>query len=146
MRQQERTEDSERKVMSNAFEELERNLPNGFHDAELLGIHVDYVKAEVSITLLVDMGDPDVPTGATERPANVVFSGVKLFAVEAARNSGGLAASTVTSGPGQPRTKKDNERLPDGCFQAWFFLTKFNSFVQITATDVRFEWVEGTPE
>jgi hypothetical protein len=53
--------------------------------------------------------------------------------------------SGADPGSGDPPTAKLAPHLPADCFLVWFFLTSFNSFVRIAATDIRLEWVEGKP-
>jgi hypothetical protein len=128
--------------MKNVFEDLERSLPNGFHDAELVSMHVDYSRAEAILELDIDTGDPANAAQIVDgyRRAQVTFLGLKLFSVDPPGNAGPFVISTVTSGPGDPHQSIALPHLPDDCFRAWFFLTSFNSFVRIAAKDVRFEW------
>jgi hypothetical protein len=41
------------------FEEAEDQLPNGLHDAELLGFHVDLSKQVLSLDFEADLSSPD---------------------------------------------------------------------------------------
>ena len=133
--------------MTNAFEDLERSLPNGFHDAELLSLHVDYADGQATVELNVDTGDSEGLADTVEvyRRARVRFLGLKLFAVDPPGTAGPFVISTVAAGSGDPPTAKVEPHLPADCFLVWFFLTSFNSFVRIAAKDVHLEWVDGKP-
>ena len=131
--------------MNSAFEDLERTLPNGFHDAELVTVHVDYSRAEAIFELDIDTEEPANGTQMVEeyRRARVTFLGLKLFALDPPGHAGPFVVSTVTSGPGDPPQSSTLPHLPDDVFRAWFFLTSFNSFVRIAAREVRLEWRDG---
>jgi hypothetical protein len=67
------------------LEELERSLPNGFHDAELTSVHVDYAKREAIVGLNIDFSTPEASGGPDEeshQPGRVVFSGLQFIAID----------------------------------------------------------------
>ena len=130
--------------------ELEKTLPNGLHDAELVGIQVDYSRRKAVLTVNVDVLDPDdrAPENDDYRRARVVFSGIQFVVIDppAVASDSYTNVSTIDTGSGQPRTAQCV--LPPvwkGCFLCWIFVTESNSFVRIAARDVALEWEADVP-
>lgn len=48
------------------IEQIELDLPNGFHDAELYGLDVDYERGELTMRIGADLSDPDTSSGEPE--------------------------------------------------------------------------------
>jgi hypothetical protein len=63
--------------------ELEDTLPNGFHDAFLYGLAVDYKDQEVNLDVELDFGsDDDLPDVSDYKRAEVKISGLEIFIVD----------------------------------------------------------------
>jgi hypothetical protein len=68
------------------IEELDRTLPNGFHDSCLRHVTVDYEAQTASLALDIWIGDVDAPPGAERerlRTARLELLGLEYFIVEA---------------------------------------------------------------
>jgi len=130
--------------------ELEISLPNGLHDAELIGIRVDYATRQAVLSVNVDIGksdDGDLQTHESYRGARIRFFGVQFVVIDppAAAYSSGL--SMIDTGSGEPRTSPCRlPPIPDDCFLCWVFVTEWNSFIRISAHDVALEWADDAPD
>ena len=130
------------------MDELLRSLPNGLHDAELTAIAVDYARAEVTASVVVDFSDPDDPSSeGLARNARLVFTGVSCLVVDPPdvgapeQTHALLTVNRIDADTGQPETSPlPDLRPPDGGFLCWLFLSSLNGFVRIGARDVRLEW------
>jgi hypothetical protein len=132
------------------LEELERSLPNGFHDAELTSLHVDYAKREAIVGLNIDFSTPEATGGSEEesyRPGRVVFSGLHFIAIDPpAPGYEYLGVSLIDSGMGQPRTNpREVPPLDEGVSLCWLFVVRWNGFVRIAAHNVTLQWADEAP-
>lgn len=127
------------------LDELQRSLPNGLHDAELVAVRTDYLKREAIIELRIDMSAADGARGQEKevhRPARLVFSGLQFVVIDPpdARDDY-LGISTIDVGPAQPSTApRDLPPIAAGCFLCWVFVVRWNSFIRIAAQSVTLEW------
>jgi len=62
------------------FEQLERSLPNGLHDAELVGLQVDYAAREAVLTVNVDIGGSD--DDASQSSQNYRAARIRFFEIQ----------------------------------------------------------------
>ena len=132
------------------FEELDRELPNGFHDAILLSLVVDYVAgtAQLKINLLV--GGPEDADPEEYRAAILRITGVQFCSIDPPdptyrfvpngsplRISGDLARLDHL-----PELDRLMAKVPKdvSCFR--FFVSQWNSFIHLAARDVQFAWSE----
>ena len=126
--------------------ELERSLPNGLHDAELVGIQVDYAVQQAVLSVNVDIGDSDgaSPGGESYRAARILFYGVQFVVIDppsAAESDSRL--SMLDTGSGEPRTAPCSlPPISKDCFLCWIFVVRWNSFMRISARNVAIEWVQ----
>jgi hypothetical protein len=130
------------------MDELLGSLPNGLHDAQLTAIAVDYGRAEVIASVVVDFSDPDEPgTEGLARSARLVFTGVSCLVVDPPdmdapeQTHALLAVNRIDADTGQPRRAPLLVlRPPDGGFLCWLYLSSLNGFIRIGALGVRVEW------
>lgn len=131
------------------IEEIEKTLPNGFHDASLEKLNIHYDTREAELEMLVDVGNPDAPSEEARegtRKGVLTLTSFLFCVIEPpdSRSSyqevrglwiadSGPAISTklATKLPGP---------LPKGAFAHYFFINDWNSFIFIAAEDARFEW------
>lgn len=135
------------------LEDIEKMIPNGFHDALLERISIDYVKRCAVFDLHVLIGDPrseDRESREAYREGQLRLNDL-LFCVieppdpaysyhEAGRlllGAGSLKSTEIPSLPKLP------EPLPEGAFAHWFFVQKWNAFLYVAAMDAYFEWKGG---
>jgi hypothetical protein len=123
------------------LDELCRTLPNGFHDAYLCRLSIDYTEGTVTLDLDLSYGDPDADTeGEREayRCGQVVIAGLVWCVMEPPRTPGAKRSadgSRIDAGP--LSTLNDPPELlpvPPGAFSWWFYLDDTNSFIYVAAT------------
>jgi hypothetical protein len=123
-------------------------LPNGFHDAQVRKIALDYEAHEGVIDLDIWIGDPSAniqrDRDAYRRselwlrglvyaileapgPGSSIGGGEKLWI-----DGGQYAAGVEVQRPGVP--------LPTGAFAYWFYVHNWNSFMHFAAMDGQFRW------
>jgi hypothetical protein len=126
------------------LEELERSLPNGLHDAELIGVQVDYVRQSAVLELDIDVST-DVDAGEVYRRGRLTFAGIQFFVIDApAAHENYVGVSPIDTGSGQPLTAPCQlPEIPEDCFLCWLFVVQWNSFVRIAARTVMHEWVDS---
>ena len=131
--------------------EIENSLPNGFHDAYLESINVDYRSRRGLIKLQLCVGDPDAGTekdreaykGADLELLNLVYCVIeapdprsKYAETQRLWIDGGEAKPD--SAPAMPVPVA---LLPRGAFAYWFFIRDWNSFIHVAAMDARLHWL-----
>jgi hypothetical protein len=121
------------------FQELATSLPNGFHDAELRKVHIDYEGQQVILDLNLDASlNKNEPE--RYRRARVTFSGVVFVSIDPPADAT-MEVSMISVGSGQPMTAPS--RLPDipkDCFLCWVFVVGSNSFIRLAARSVTHQW------
>ena len=138
------------------FEELERELPNGFHDAHLLSLSVDYVSGTAELRMDLLFGTPESADPEEYRAAVLRITGIHFFSIGPPDSTysfvpdgrplwllGGEAKSDPLPGFDKLMAKLPKEV---SCFR--FFVDQWNSFIHIAARDVQFSWlnVDGPGE
>ena len=125
------------------IEELEDKFPNGFHDAHLVGMTVDFLSGSACIELDVDCDDPD-PNVYTR--IKFRLTGLSLFVVEPpdVRISLSYGNTIETSGfetsdEMLPNLTSYHKNVPAGSFFYSFFLKHWNSFIHLAATNAELE-------
>ena len=129
----------------------ETNPFASFHDAVIHTIHLDYQARIAQMECTLYIGDPDAKYSAErEVTADGVlsFSGLLYCVIEPPTDNGvyqeggldissnGNAATTQFKSPwpALPQLTEPN------AFVHWFFVTSWNAFVFIAATEARFVW------
>ena len=133
--------------------ELEDTLPNGFHDAYITSVAMDYVRAELRLGMSLSFSVPDDPPEVPGyRPAIVKESGVKLFVVDAPNPDPQYSILERDEQPANgfvTSTSEDwNKEIDQGLIDAAgptaplysFFIGTWNSCIHIAATDATYEW------
>ena len=130
--------------------EIENSLPNGFHDALIESILVDYPSKRALIKLRLSVGDPDAATEKEReayKEAELELLNLVYFVIEApdptSKNAevkelwidGGEAKSSSA-----PATPVPMEHLPHGASAYWFFVRDWNSFIHVAAMDAALHW------
>lgn len=130
------------------LDDLACTLPNGFHDAEITSIRIDYVRRKVEIMIDVWVGDSE--SRETYRPATLTLSGLRYCCIEPPdgrypfQNASTL---TVSTGTVESLAKPPDARLPDMPhtvgFTNWFFVEQWNAFLYVSAQDASLAWHDG---
>jgi hypothetical protein len=132
------------------FEELDDALPNGFHDAKVQKVAVDYVQRSVIMTMQLSVGTPDSANPDEYRGATLDVSGLCYYSIEPPDPTypflrGGSPVNVAGYPEDAEKFPALNALLPAmpkdvSCFR--FFVHDWNSFVHIAARDVQIEWGE----
>lgn len=133
--------------------ELERTLPNGFHDAILYGLSVDYKDQEITLDIELSFAAPDDPPELPGyRRAKIRISGVKIFAIDppdsrpqyGTLSGDELPMSGFVTASDEHWSSRIGSQLieaagPDAPFYS-FFVSRWNSCIHIAATDATCTW------
>lgn len=122
--------------------ELKRTLPNGFHDAELYNVSVDYLRCRVEMRFGVFV-DLMPNNNIIFRHGKVMLSGVEYFVVQPPQYGYDTDdAAWITSD--DEGLLPDQPPLPDleqeGAFRHWFFISNWNACIYLAASDAQMEW------
>ena len=135
------------------IEEIGNTLPNGFHDSDILAIHIDYVRGEASFLMDVDLTSPDEKVDVPSRHGELKLSGLLYCVIEPPGYS--LAKEYVfcedklwisADSPDFSELKeppKLPEPIPEGGFRHWFFSSSHNCFIYVAAMSANLNWVDG---
>ncbi|MCK4762436.1 MAG: hypothetical protein KAW12_09585 [Candidatus Aminicenantes bacterium] len=130
---------------------IEKTLPNGFHDAFLQNISIDYVKRELQLDMEILVGDPDAPTEAEReayKNAHLKLKGLIYCVIEPPDPNypfskkeplwidiGKIDSST------EPTNLKLPQKIPPEAFSFWMYSSDWNSSFYISAMEAEFSWV-----
>jgi hypothetical protein len=128
------------------FDELIHSFPNGFHDAELRRLEMDYERRCLAIDLVLWIGDrDDHGRRETYRAARVTLSRVAFLVIEPPDTGYDWLTPgrvTIDAGPGCP--PQSDARLPEspeGNSTSWVYLGEMNRFLLFSASEATLEWI-----
>ncbi len=131
------------------IEDIENNLPNGFHDANLIGVNIDYVKREVTLDIEVDISSPESRSeGNMEnyRRGILTLLGLLFCVIEPPDfqyadldNKGLWITGSNPVRPAEIPTKFPT-KLSEDAFVHFFYISNWNASIYLAAMDARFEW------
>jgi hypothetical protein len=137
---------------SMTFDEVEASLPNGFHDAFLLKLSIDYVERRAVMELEVwmgRMGTDDYSQREAYRRGRLLLSGLLLATADVPNReflpeeANGLPVDVAPAG--YDRFTKHgwpDEPLPEGAFlRSFYFTDDADSYLHIAALDVNWIWI-----
>ncbi len=131
------------------FEELENMLPNGFHDAEIHDLKIDYIGGSAVIRMGFDFGNPNGPKREDYRIGDLQISGLYFLSIDppdpkypyvpdgCSLNVSGDPAKVDTF----PALEKLSQSFPSGVSCYRFFVNEWNSFINIAAREAQVYWV-----
>jgi hypothetical protein len=127
------------------LQDLAQTLPNGFHDAELRRLEMDYVRRILRFDLVVWIGSMDDPlTRELYRPARLILDNVAFFVIEPPDTrypSSEPGPIRIDAGDGQPRQSASKvPQAPAGTSMSWVYLEQLNGFLLFAAGDASLEW------
>jgi hypothetical protein len=132
------------------IEEVGNLLPNGFHDSDILGISIDYVRGEVTFLINVDLTSPDEKVEVPSRHGELKLTGLLYCVIEPPHHSFEKEyifeedELWITSDSSDFSVLKEcptlPEPIPDGGFRHWFFISSHNCFIYVAAMDASFLW------
>lgn len=133
------------------FNELAYTLPNGFHDAELHRIEMDYLTRTLRLHLVVWIGDmDDPPRREAYRPALVTLKDVAYLIIEPpdfeVRQQGEYPwreRGNIRIDAGEGPVSESNTIVPpapEGTTANWMYIDDFNRYLFFAAGDSSLEW------
>jgi hypothetical protein len=133
------------------LEQLEDSLPNGFHDADIESITVDYVSKSAVLRMNLWTGDLDAANEQEReacRRAELHLSDLVYFVIEPPdsksdfKKKGGVWVTAGRHEEGKaPLPPVAAELLPAGGFAHWFFVIDWNSFISVAAMNAELRWL-----
>lgn len=131
------------------FEELDALYANGFDDAYIDGLHVDYQDRTAELRLNLRPNPPDSPSRDEYQRAVLLLRGFYYFVIEAPDDDHLWYPVRSVQVNGYPEDASQfplfehlKPKLPAGAFCCRFFVHDWNSFIHIAAKDAHFSWVE----
>lgn len=137
------------------FEELDQASPNGFHDAEIYSIAIDYGAAAVTLDMNFWIGDLEGSNREECRRGIVKVTGLIFCSIDPPDPAYPFLTDgspvTVSGDSARSDTCPALAMLlsgfPLGVFCFRFFVNNWNAFIHIAAKDVLIAWVEkAAPE
>lgn len=104
--------------------DIELNLPNGFHDIAIKKITIDYENKTINLVINVD---------ETEKEAELLFSGVQEFSLNAEIAFNGDSSLWVTD-----FGTKNNANDVNSDF--YFFISNLNAFLNFKTKITELRW------
>lgn len=135
------------------LEEISDSLPNGFHDAQIKKLNLDYVNREATFDLEIWIGTDSSTKGEERdayREARLTLSQLLFCVVEPPdpnypyQEGKPLWVDAGSSLPTQTSTSiRLPEPLPEGAFIHWFFVNNWNAFIHVAAENARLEFLDS---
>ena len=132
------------------LEELENKLPNGFHDAQLININIDYSNQKAVLDINLWTGDLDAKESElreTWRHGKLTINKLLFCVIEPPDSNYHYIESgpvNIDGGPmkalsSPPKIPLPNP-LPKDAFVHWFYVSDWNAFIYIAGMDAQFDW------
>lgn len=132
------------------LDDIDASLPNGFHDAYVERVEVDYPGAIAKIRLQLHVGTSDDPPGKCEarRLAELRLAGLVYWVAEpphpAYLGSGMADKLVIDVGPLANFREEGRQALPPSAptdaFENWIFVRNWNAFIYLAAREAALEW------
>jgi hypothetical protein len=138
------------------LDDLDHVLPNGFHDAQLFSLELNYATGRAKLHLNLLVGWPEDPEGERDayQEAILTVTGLCFCSIGAPQpNYPFLPDGKPTWLSGDPAEPDHLPSLPDLIGKlpsnAWcyrFFMNDWNAFIYIAARDAEFVWIGEKPK
>jgi hypothetical protein len=136
------------------LDELDHTLPNGFHDAKIYSLAIDYAAASVKLRMALLVGWPDDPVEERERyqDAELLVTGLSFCSIDPPSPNYPFVPDGKPIGVGGDLAREDHlpllphlsAKFPPGTSCYRFFVHDWNAFIYIAARDAQLSWM-GTP-
>jgi hypothetical protein len=138
------------------LDELDHALPNGFHDADILSLELDYVAATAKLHLSLLVGwpeDPD-PERQAYQEAMLIVAGLCFSSIEPPSPAYPFLPDgkpiNVSGDPAEPADFPSlpelAAKLPVGSWCYRLFVNDWNSFIHIAGRDAKLTWIGDKPK
>jgi hypothetical protein len=131
------------------FEELEHILPNGFHDAKIERVAIDYVQRSASVLMQLLTGTPDSVPDVDYRAATLTFTGLGYLVIEPPdptypfmRRSAALNVAGYSEDPASFPCDAILADAPVKLTRCRFFVHDWNAFVHVAAEGMELSWID----
>lgn len=128
------------------IKEIEKQLPNGFHDSKLKRVAINYEKREIELHFDVFIGK-DEPTGGVRfREGTLKAYGLFFCVFEPpgpnylCQLGMGLWVADSDEVTEDKCPIKLSYALPKAAFGHYFYINDWNAFIYLVASEARFEW------
>lgn len=131
------------------LQEIENSLPNGFHDAQVKQVEIDYEKGIAKFILVLwigDMSSPDESVREKYREAILILKDLIYCVIEAPDPAYSVTKArpfSIDAGSIKDKQIQSDTILPNnlpvGSFAYWIFVNEWNSFIHIAAMDAIIE-------
>ena len=138
------------------LDELDRDLPNGFHDAKIFSFELDYVGgiASFHLNLLVGWPDDPEPERQAYQQANMTVKGLCFCSIDPPyptypfipRGKPILVTGTRPKPDTSPFVSELVAKFPEGTWCYQFFVDDWNACINIAARDVTLTWIGEKPK
>jgi hypothetical protein len=129
------------------FEEVENTLPNGFHDAKIVRITLDYPAGILLMAMEILVGTPGEADQEEYGPAELKANGLCFCfidppdpAYQFRPNGEALGVCGAEEPPDSPVIGNLLNKLPEGVSAYRFYADEWNSFIHVAASDVQVSW------
>lgn len=130
------------------IEQIETNLPNGFHDAEVISIAINFTTRSLVLDLQLWVGNLDAADKSSREErqrARLTVTSLLFCVIEPPDPRYLQSRKTVISSCGEgtpPRSATAfSGEIPAGNFLHWFYSSSSNSFIYVAAKDASLECV-----
>jgi hypothetical protein len=129
------------------IDELEADLPNGFHDALLRTFSSDLGEHRAEFILDVWLGDlhsPETSERERRRPARLELLGLAYLVLDDPdpRYPGLNRSPVQIDACAADDDATLSRQVPPGGFAGRFFVTEWNAFIHFAAFEARLTWIE----
>jgi hypothetical protein len=130
------------------FQDLENSLPNGFHDAKLKSVSIDYVERLLTMQMEILVGTPEAKDRDEYRNATLTVTGLYFYVIEPPAVNYPFITKhrpiRVSGDEGWPDSLTDlaaslAQTNPAFTYHR-FFSDNWNSFIYVAADDVQLSW------
>lgn len=138
------------------LEDLDDELPNGFHDAEIFSFELDYPAAIAKFHMNLLVGWPDDPKQErqTYQEATLVVSGLCFCSIDPPSSTYPfLPDGKPICVSGDPAKSDNLPSLPDlvakfprGTWSYRFFVHNWNAFIHIAGCNAEITWLGEKPK
>ena len=129
------------------FEEAEETLPNGFHDAQVVRITLDYPAGTLLMTMQILVGTPGQANEEEYGPAELRANGLYFCFIDPPDPTYPFKPNGKALGVcGDPEPRESPAigdllyKLPEGVSVYRFYADSWNSFIHVAAFDVQISW------
>lgn len=133
------------------FEDLDRELPNGFHDAEIFSISLDYGGRTAVFEMAFWTGDIEGPNREEYRRGTLFIRGLLYLSIDPPDpdypfmdTGSSLSVAGYSEDPEQFPAMENLVKVSGSkvnCYR--FYVHDWNSFIHLAATDVQLSWSDA---